>query len=285
VFMRGSCTNCNVRDNTCRNKHIYCYNCFGDSIAFNKGFDDANGVQDEVFILCGGDATPSAPTAPGADLGCSNCMIEGNTYQQANTLAGGIFSGGCVACLYCMNCTQFKNKCTLNDPTQLAIAAAFSSSYCQGCDFVENTSAGSCALGIYACDFYTIGVQCRDSTIVGNKISNVYQGISVLRCTGSLVLNNHVSRCTTGIVVSEGATDTVVRDNTVQNCTVQGLYSGVWTPPGGTVAGLFPPFSDSLGGGPYAPVNTNLIDNSFHSTVGGIVEPTVTVKTGFNVVN
>lgn len=279
VYLRGSCTNILIQGNVCKNKHVYVYNCFGDTIQSNVGYDDANGATDEIFILSGGDATPSAPTLPGADVGCSNCLILNNKYQQATTAAGGSFAGSCVVCLYCKNCTIKGNKSYLNDATQTSVAAHFAGSYCEGCNYYDNEGYGLVALGIYSCDFYGVNVACKDTNIIGNKIADAYQGISLLRCSNALIENNHSSRAATAFVVSEGATQTVLKDNTAQGCTVQGLYNGIWAP---ATPGLFAAFSDAF---LQPPVNTNLINNSFHNTTGGIVEPVVTVKTGYNVVN
>lgn len=274
-FLRGSCIGCSAERNNLTHMHIYCYNCTNCDVSSNTFFDNVSAI-DNIAILCGGDATPSAPTNPGADLGCTNCHIENNRITQIGVLANGAFAYGGVACLYSSGCVIRDNQIHIEEPTQTSVAAAVTTTYCDGCLHDGNTITGSGLLAEFGCDIYDLNIFCRNTVFKNAKISGFFSGLCSFRCTGVKILNCHISDCVGGILCSEGVQNCEVRDCSASNCTGFGLFNGV------LVAGPTLPFSDPENA---PPVNTNLINNGFHGTVGGIVEPVATVQTGFNVVN
>jgi hypothetical protein len=275
TFLRGSCINCTTECNKTTLKHSYNYNCTNCSVSFNDFFDNVGNV-DSVAVLCGGDATPSAPTNPGADLGCTNCHIEGNKITQLNVPANSFFAYGGVLCLYSKGCMIRNNQIHIEEPTKTTLGAAVTTTYCEGCTHDGNQISGSGLLAEFACDIYDLNIFCRGTVIQNAKVSGFYSGLCAFRCLGMKVSNCHISNCDGGILCSEGVENCLVRDCSASSCTAFGLFNGV------LVAGPGIPFSDVYAA---PPVNTNLINNSFHGTVGGIVQPVAAVLTGFNVVN
>lgn len=276
AYLRGACINCTTAQNKLTNMHVYCYNCTNCNIEYNKVFDNVAAPSDNIAFICGGDATPSAPTNPGADLGCTNCNIQGNQVTQINIPPGAFFAYGAVLCMYSKNCWIRDNQVRVEEPTKTTVAAAITTSYCDSCTHENNKISGVGMLAEFGCDVYDLNIPCRSTVFKGAVVSGFTSGLCAFRCTGVKVVDCHISDCEGGILCSEGVQNCEVRDCSVSNCTAFGLFNGV------LVAGPGKPFTD-----PFAapPVNTNLINNGFHGTVGGIVQPVPTVMTGFNVVN
>ncbi len=274
----GVCNNCFVEYNQLSDLKIYTRQGKNCSILGNQQTVTSNiSVNGDAAIISGGLKDPTPPSAPPPvpfppvpdQVGCSNCDISKNqVFWPCN--GGLVFVGGIVS-LFSDSCRLAQNEINVPEPTFTSLAVCIASSYCLQCQHDKNICSG-CLLGEFICDVYDQNVFCKGTQVRRTIVHNCANGICLLRCEGPSALECQVTGCSYGIVVSEGAMNTTVQDCAVKNCTTAGLYNGVAPPP-------FPDIYLAV------PVNTNLINNTFNGTVGGIVAPTPVVLTGFNVVN
>ena len=277
VTLNGEVIDSTIEDAQLFASSIYCLKCRNCLIEDVEIFYPSVATPLVPGIQCGGPRGSQLlnffdkPVPPDLQQGCLNCQISRAKVTLLSTGTEVFFPIG-IASFYCESCEIVDSQVHVDGGLGLIDGIGVVESYCKNCTIQNCQVGGSAGVGIFVCDLINQCQFCFGTRVLGCEVRNCWLGIQAARCHAPIVEDCIVQQCVTGIIITEGATNALVRRCNLMENSLVGLANAPFS--AGNIGTIFPPTStpDPCPAPIQDPVNSSVIETVFTGNTTDIID-------------